>query len=456
MKTLLNSISETFQVLEEIRSVSSTKSKQEILSKYLHNSVLKTVLYITYNPYVQYNIKKIPVDCSECKSKQVKEVTYSSFLDLLVKLSKREVTGNAAIQELSDFLVSCSPDEYKWYTRVIQRDLDVGMADKSINKVFPKLIPVYEVMLAKSIDVCDLNLDTPKVLKMLPDKMVLQYKIDGYRLNIHVPEKGDLFICTRNGKAVEGYVDLEKEAANKLPKGYVYDGEIVSPELFEWISNNVKSDGDTVANRELFSEVMSHAFSKEDNKQGIFNLFDMVPISEWSHRKCTETLEQRSKRINSVIRPLDLKCITIVPTSKVYSKSNTSDLQEIVQKFHQFVNVGWEGCMVKDWNGIYEFKRTKGMFKMKLMDTADLVVVDVYEGEGKYKGMLGGVYVDYKGYQVGVGSGWSDEQRQQYWEDKNRIVGKTIEVAYQAESKNKKDDGLSLSFPVFKKVRDDK
>ena len=184
-------------------------------------------------------------------------------------------------------------------------------------------------------------------------------------------------------------------------------------------------------------------------------MFDMVPMKEWVTNRTTETLEVRTNRIIEMIQPLDLKHITVVPTSRVYLKSNPDDLTEIVELFHKFLNVGWEGLMIKNWDAVYEFKRTKNLLKMKLMDTIDLVVTDVYEGTGKYTGMLGGVYVDYKGYQVGVGSGWSDEQRQYYWQDKNKIVGKTIEIAYQAESSNK-DGGLSLSFPVVKKVRDDK
>ena len=455
MSQLLDNISDAFETLKEIGNVSSTKSKQEILEQHTTNSVLKTLLFSAYNPFVQYNIKKIPTGIEDCGSEIVQEITYSNFLELLVKLSKRDITGNAAVQELSDFLTSCSSSEYLWYSRVIEKDLDIGLADKGINKVFKNLIPSYEVMLASKIDAVDLNLDTPKVLKMLPKHIIVQYKIDGYRLNIHVPKKGDVLICTRNGKVVEGYNDLEKEAAEKLPKGFVYDGEIVSPELFEWIAKNVESEGDTVANRDLFSEVMSHAFSHEEDKQGIFNLFDMVPIDQWNSRKSTETLETRTAHIENMVKPLILKHINIVPTSRVYDKDNQNDLDEVVKKFHQFVSVGWEGLMIKDWDGIYEFKRTKGMLKMKLMDNIDLTVVDVYEGTGKYSGMLGGVYVEYKGNQVGVGSGWSDEQRQYYWQDKNRILGKTIEIAYQAETKNKKGE-LSLSFPVVKKVRDDK
>ena len=46
--------------------------------------------------------------------------------------------------------------------------------------------------------------------------------------------------------------------------------------------------------------------------------------------------------------------------------------------------------MLKNWDAVYEFKRTKNLLKMKLMDTIDLMVTDVYEGTGKYTGMLGG------------------------------------------------------------------
>ena len=445
----------TFKAFERIGNVSSTKSKQDILQEHIHNSVLKSLLLCAYNPYLQYNIKKIPVSITECKGQIVQTFNYDKFLNLLVRLNKREVTGNAAVDEVSEFLRGCCSEEYKWYTRVLGKDLGIGLADKGINKVFKGLIPVYEVLLADKIPSEDLNLDTPKALKMLPDRIVTQYKIDGYRLNIHVKSNGEVVLRTRNGKIVDGYNDLTDEALRMLPKGYVYDGEIVAPELFEWINNNMKSNEKVAANRDLFSEVMSHAFSKEDNKQGIFNMFDMIPQNEWETQKTTETYEVRLKRMTEMIQPLELRHIVIVPTSRVYYKNNPEDLKTIVEQFHQFLAVGWEGLMIKNVDSVYEFKRSKNLLKMKLMDTIDLVVTDVFEGTGKYTGMLGGVYVDYKGYQVGVGSGWSDEQRQELWDDKNKILGKTIEIAYQAETKNK-NGGLSLSFPVVKSIRYDK
>lgn len=454
--SLVELINEAFQALEEIGSVSSTNMKQSILAEYKDNEVLRTILFSAYSPFIQYNIKKIPTEAEDCEGVEVSEETYNDFLQLLVSLSKREVTGNAAIDALEEFLTECCPDEYQWYSRVIEKDLRIGMADKGINKAIKGLIPVYEVLLADKIAPEDLNLDTPKALKVLPERIVTQYKIDGYRLNIHVLNSGEILIRTRNGKIVAGYNDLEAEAAEKLPRGYVYDGEIVAPELFEWISENMQAaDDSVVANRDLFSEVMSHAFSKEENKQGVFNLFDMVPISEWNSQKTTEPYEVRLEHINKMVKPLKLKHIVVVPTSRVYLKSNPDDLKEIVDTFHYYLSIGWEGLMIKNADSVYEFKRSKNLLKMKLMSSEDLTVMEMYEGTGKYKGMMGGVYVDYKGNQLGVGSGFSDEQRYYFWNNPNEIIGKTIEIAYQAETKNKQG-GLSLSFPVFKCIREDK
>lgn len=455
MRALQKSLKETFIAFENIGKESSTLSKQAIMQEHKDNTIMKTLLFCAYNPFVQYNIKIIPTSISDCTNKQIHPERYQRFLNLLCSLSKREVTGNAAISEVESFLKDCCQIEYTWYTRVLTKDLKIGIADKGINKVFKGLIPVYEVLLADKIPSEDLNLDTAKALKMLPERIVTQYKIDGYRLNIHVFPNGEVSVVTRNGKPVEGYKDLVQEAQEKLPKGYVYDGEIVAPELFEWITHNTQSNEEVTANRDLFAEVMSHAFSKEENKQGIFNLFDMIPMEEWKTQRTTQTYETRLNNINTLVSPLSLKHIVVVPTSKIYLKSNPEDLKTIVEEFHKFLSVGWEGLMIKNVDAVYEFKRSKNLLKMKLMDTIDLPVIDVFEGTGKYAGMLGGVYVDYKDNTVGVGSGWTDEQRQRFWANKNEILGKTIEIAFQAETKNK-NGGISLSFPVVKSIRLDK
>lgn len=78
------------------------------------------------------------------------------------------------------------------------------------------------------------------------------------------------------------------------------------------------------------------------------------------------------------------------------------------------------------------------------------------EGEGRLSGTLGGIYVNYKNSKVGVGTGFNDEQREYYWSNQDEIVGKIVEIKYFDESTNQKDDSISLRFPVFISVREEK
>ena len=89
------------------------------------------------------------------------------------------------------------------------------------------------------------------------------------------------------------------------------------------------------------------------------------------------------------------------------------------------------------------------------METVDLRIIGFEEGSSKNAGKLGALIVDYKGNEVGVGSGFTDFDREFIWNNQDQYLGKICEVQYFEESKNK-DGGVSLRFPVFKHLRTDK
>jgi hypothetical protein len=81
------------------------------------------------------------------------------------------------------------------------------------------------------------------------------------------------------------------------------------------------------------------------------------------------------------------------------------------------------------------------------------------EGKGDIEGMLGALVVDYNGVRVHVGSGFDKDERIKYWNEKdtdNSIIGKTIEIKTFGESKNGKNDDISLTSAVFMHLRTDK
>jgi DNA ligase-1 len=63
--------------------------------------------------------------------------------------------------------------------------------------------------------------------------------------------------------------------------------------------------------------------------------------------------------------------------------------------------------------------------------------------------VLSCVYIKHKDNLVRVGSGFSIEQRQDFYRNPDAILGKIITVQYFEETKNQ-DGGISLRFPTFK------
>ena len=69
--------------------------------------------------------------------------------------------------------------------------------------------------------------------------------------------------------------------------------------------------------------------------------------------------------------------------------------------------------------------------------------------------MLGLIHCDYKGFDLGVGSGFTDEQRRYYWNHPDEIIGKIVQIKFKGETTNK-NGGVSVQFPIFEIVRTDK
>lgn len=448
-----NMIEDAFEKLTAISEIGSGNEKIRVLSTYT-NPVVKKLLFYTFNSFYQYYIKQIPTPTPAAKPISVEN--YNSFIKLLKELNERTYKDVKGI--VNEFLHRCNPAEQYWYGHVLSRNLGIGITAKGVNKAFPGLIPTYEVQLAESVK--DITLTDKSTIMRLPKQFVLQYKIDGYRLNLHKHANGQISIKTRSGLPVYGYAKLEEEAARILPEGYVYDGEMVAPELFAWIENNMLRDtGDKIADRNLFKEAMRRTFSKETDKAGVFNIFDIVDKSVWDRQAQSDIYIQRISFLDSLEQQLDesrSSQMKVVPTSRVFRRDNPDDLAEVVRIFHKFLSYGWEGLMVKNAESPYEWKRTKNVQKMKLMDTVDLEVLGLTEAEGEGAGLVGTIQCAYKGAVLNIGTGkMTENDRRQYMADPNKLIGKTIEVLYQAESIGTNGDPV-LDFARFKQVRKDK
>jgi DNA ligase-1 len=120
------------------------------------------------------------------------------------------------------------------------------------------------------------------------------------------------------------------------------------------------------------------------------------------------------------------------------------------------VVAGFEGIMIKDIGAPYECKRSSFWMKWKPVITVDLNIIGFEEGTGRNQGRLGAIICegvdDGKTIQVNVGSGLSDEDRDEYWLNKDSLMGHVVEVAADAVTQNQ-DGTYSLRFPRFVRFR---
>ena len=107
--------------------------------------------------------------------------------------------------------------------------------------------------------------------------------------------------------------------------------------------------------------------------------------------------------------------------------------------------------MVKTIDAPYRFGRSYDVMKVKEFHDVDLPIIGLEEGTGRHAGRLGAVKIEFNGVAVKVGSGFSDEEREQVWNDQESFVGRIIEVRYQEVT----PDG-SLRFPTFVCFRNDR
>ena len=446
-------IAQAISVFDQLEATTSRTEKEDILKANKDNEALKTLLKLTYDPFITFGIKKDP-HVAPLGTDEIVD-SYEDFLSLAARLTDRTLSGNRAIAEVSKFLGGLTSNHQKWYLRIIQRDLKAGITDKTVNKIFKGLVPSFTCALANTFNE-----------KKIPKRYVGDPKLDGYRCLAFKYDNGTVELRSRNGHLLEGYAGIEKDVADYLVPGFIYDGEITGRKV-----------------ESAFSDIQKSAFKKVDNKDGVLNIFDAVTIEEFTTENFTATYEQRLGFLDQITDILN-GCRSLERVHPSGVLTNTEEDWNTVLELHRLYveELGYEGTMIKDLDAVYKKDKSNNIMKLKDFYDIDLEVVGVYEGAPgtKYVGTTGGLTVEVSDkdimaqlpwddkkhaknlqfieggvFKVGVGSGISDPDRHKFWKNPNEIIGKTITVKFQNTSINKHQEH-SLRFPTLVKVRDDK
>jgi DNA ligase-1 len=407
---------EVAKILEQIRETRGSIAKADILREHSNNDLLPQVLKAGLDSFTPFYVVKVPKTISTGRHVGRSEADrWKMFFDVAEICATRHHTGNAAIELMQIAFSSVTEEEEKWMRKILKKQLSLGIGAKSVNKVFPDLIPTFEVSLAQKFE--------EKRIKDMPYVFV-EPKLDGIRC-FAVVENGSALLFARSGKLITNFDETIGYALSCLGDG-CYDGELMG---------------------EDFISLMRQAYRKEnvDTDSTYLALFDYLPLDEWKSGQASMSCEARYLHLRNVVGTQN-NHVSVIERHKV--EASYAPIKEL---HNQFVTQGFEGAMIKDPAAAYKFGRGYEVMKMKDFHDVDLTIDGLDEGTGRHKGRLGAVVVDYKGTEVKVGSGFSDELREQVWNDPVGFIGRMIEVRYQEVT----PDG-SLRFPTFVCFRNDR
>lgn len=418
------------EIINQLRSTAKTNEKLAILKHHSDNELLKEILYYTYSDKNYGFSEKLLRQAME--SYETKFIlTWKNYKDMLDELSSSNINDKLR-EQTYEFLSLYDEEERDLYINIISNDLKIGINVKSINKAIPGLIPTFGVQLAESFF-------KQKEGFLDGKEFILSTKLDGNRL-VAIKNKDKVEFKTRQGKVMEGLIELEEEFKD-IPNGIVLDGELILKN-----DKNLPSD-------ELFRETMKVARKKGEKRNLEFHVFDCIELDGFNKGYDPTPCIERKQKVSNLIK--NKKWLIEVPALYIGKDANM-----ITKLLDEAISNNQEGIMINIANSGYSCKRSKDILKVKAFLDGDMRCVDVIEGTGKNTNKLGAITVEFeyegKLYRCDCGSGFSDFERKLYWDNPELILNKIVTIGYFEISKNK-NGSIGLRFPTWKSIiRDDK
>ena len=404
-----------------IKNEGSIKKKQELLKDMMSNKAFARVLYFAFNDYIVTGLSSKKINKKlDYKTKN----EFGNDITTLMWYLLENNTGKDVDIAIVQAFIEDNLEHKDFIVDLVTKNIKVGITATTINKVRPNFIPEFGVQLANSYD-----------LKYVDGKdFIITLKLDGSRM-IAIKENDEVKFFSRQGKEITELVEIEDEF-KEFPNG-VYDGELLAIGEFE-------------DSKSQFKETMKRSRIKGEKTGLKFMIYDFISdIDDFKNGKDETKCIDRKNNVRDIINVFG-KSEFIQYLEPLYVGS---DIKRITMHSDLVIKQGQEGIMINLCESPYETKRVNHLLKVKEFYTLDLRVIDKKEGTNRNKGKLGALVVDYKGFEVSVGSGYTDTLREELWNDED-IIGRVIEISYFEETCDK-EGNLSLRFPVFIRVREE-
>jgi len=468
--------------LQEINVENGNKYKTNVLKKYTDNELIHRLLQMTYDR-VKYNYGVGLISIQKLTSNHLNEskMELSNVLDILEnEFATRKVTGNKALARLQNIYNSLNGADKSILSRIIDRDLKIGLGKTSINKVFKQLItkPVYMR--------CDTY--SSKTAKNINFPAIVQLKADGTYREFHVLEADvtDAKNVTCQSRSGESYTySTFFDYMSNMEEGH-YFGELTvkcSDYIIEVIEDKMKKSIKKCDCTKIYTDIIEeYKIHSDNNKEyilpraignGLINssdvpeedliidLWDYVTNDEYAiaakkdkKNQCTTPYEQRFTKLLSIIDDCENDNIRTIEYRYV------SSLGDALNDTSAWMKEGFEGSILKDLNGVFKDGTPNYQLKIKLKISAEMRCTGYKNGtpgtkwEGKIATLL---FENDEGTIKGsCYSGLSDERLTKINDNPEKFLNTVFEIEFNDVTKAEGNNFHAFSHSRFIEWRDDK
>lgn len=425
------------KVISELKSTPSVNIKLEVLKSNLHNRTVKEYLRLLCCPSVSFYItaKTVP-EITATGNREIDSLEY--LIEITDPLCSRKVRGNSSKIFIADVLTSLTKESQRLYIELITKTKGVGVGSVMLNSVWPNL--------CVSIPYQRCSLPDEKTLARFKngEGFIVQTKSDGMFASLVLEPSQwneDVKLFTRNGsKFPQHFAEYIAGGLNDM--NAVYEGELLCFRNSEMLS---RKEGNGILNSVMQGGELPKGVSVK------YHVWNRLPHGDWKVGKTNKTYGECFKDVckswseNPATR-LELVDYLYVETLEQAYAFNQKQLE-----------AGLEGSIIKTLTHKWKDGTSKECVKLKLAVEIDLIWKDSAEGKGKAAGMLGAMCLESEcgKLKVDVGTGFSDNQRRELWENKDNLHGSVVTIsANDIVSREGSIDKMSLFLPVFTELRE--
>jgi len=438
IEVLLSGTKSLNEILTEIRSTTSKNTKQAILERERDagNEQLKYLFEVCYSPKINFFTTVIPAYTN------IREIyTATDAVQLLVETTaSRKKTGQAASDYIAFVLSQTVKEDAPIVESVIKRDLECGVQTTTINKVWKNLI--------LDLPYCGYSLFSKDKLKKLKGKLASECKADGLFTNIMVYDNCVEYM-SRSSKPLKFSLPRYKEQSlsDACSVPYVLTAEALVKVLDEqgvW-------DGKSVLDRKTGNGMLNR--NEVPKELIVFKVWDVISLEDFNNRKSTIPYHERRSGLISILKVSGLMGNTFIIPETVECKG----MIDVLKHFVKMRKEGEEGTIVKTWDMPWsDTKTTKGL-KLKAVFEAEYKITGYYPHEKK-PNWLGGFNVETEDCLIkfNCGGGFSDEERQEFWTNRDKMLGGILTIAGNSIETSRTKDTYSIFLPRCIEYRIDK